>query len=1223
MGSVYQVVDRTRNARVALKSVGRVSGDALLRFKHEFRALQELQHDNVVQLGELFEQDGAWFFTMELVLGTDFLSHTRPALAGYRAGMPTASSDAFAVTVTGVAKAEELASRDPEYGADAAAAGDSGGFDEVRLRRGLAQLAQALAAVHRHGHVHRDVKPGNVLVNDEGRVVLIDFGLVAGATDELTGEHQVVGTVAYMSPEQGLGGVVGPESDWYAVGVMLYEVLTGVRPFVGRGLQLLMRKQTELPPRPRQLNPAVPEDLDELCMDLLQIDPSRRPTDRMVLSRLHVEQPRAAGPRSESGERIEEFVGRGDELLRLTEQLGKVLRGHAAVATIAGRSGLGKSALLRRFGEQVATDQPEAVVFEGRCYEQESVPYKALDAVMDQLSLWLKRLPEPRVQALLPEDIGTLARAFPVLERVPQIARARREQPELRDPQQQRLRLMRTLRALFGAVARELPVVVLIDDFHWSDEDSRRMLDELTGPPDPPPLLLVLAMRTEQKIAPQGVTLELSPLSAAQSVDLATRLARHVAGAIEPTRLEAVARQAEGYPFFVEALLFQPSTANLDDKIDLDRVILSAVSGIGAEARRLIEVICFAGGPVSQTVAAQAAMLSPAEASQPMHLLRRSKLVRTEGLRASDLVEPYHDRIRQTVIKQLAVDEAPAVHARLAEALERTNGALEQIARHLREAGQREKAAQYFLSAADRAMATLAFGYAADLFAEAEAVAVLPPDELQRLRVRRANALASAGRGQQAAAVYKDAIPGSTPAEAVDLKRRIAEQLLTAGFHAEGLAACNEFVGDLGIDFPRSPRTALFRIAMLEIYLRMRGLGYRIDPTEQHREEDLTRIDGYWAMAKGLAAHDPMRAQFFQVRGLIEALKLGEPHRITRALAMHALSVAFLDPSARPRADEVLAGARRLVERSQNPLERGIVSLVGGMLDYVGHCRWHKLDLAEAEHIFRTECEGVAWELDFCSISQKQCQYWLGQWQKLYVGVHDQIKEAEERGDRYLGVQIRSHWMSFFAALEGDYARGHAEADYAFGPSASQPSPVESLFNLLSHTRVDLCEGKGHVALQRVESYEPGLLGSLALKATIYRTMFESTRLLALLAVARASEGPERTKRYKQAADGAKKFPRSGVECTTPLSELVLAAVAAARDDNGEALRLLERAEGGFLAQGMMAHHAVVRRRKGQLLGGREGAALVEDAERWLAAQGARNFADISRLIAPGFPAEA
>src|SRR6185369_11613399 len=233
MGVVYDVFDRERKTRVALKTLRTLGGEQLMRFKNEFRALSDLHHVNLVSLGELIHHDGLWFFTMELIDGWDLLSHVRP----------------------------------------------SGKLDLERLRDTFGQLSEGLGALHAAGKVHRDIKPSNVRVTQQGRVVLLDLGLVTDAHRDgaaRTSSDQVVGTATYMAPEQAQSKPVSPAADWYAAGVVLYEALTGEVPFSGSPLEVLMSKQSELPKPPHEHAGDVPPDLEELCLRLLSVDAGKR-----------------------------------------------------------------------------------------------------------------------------------------------------------------------------------------------------------------------------------------------------------------------------------------------------------------------------------------------------------------------------------------------------------------------------------------------------------------------------------------------------------------------------------------------------------------------------------------------------------------------------------------------------------------------------------------------------------------------------------------------------------------------------------------------------------------------------------------------------------------------------------------------------------------------------------------------------------------------------------
>jgi eukaryotic-like serine/threonine-protein kinase len=163
-----------------------------------------------------------------------------------------------------------------------------GSLEDLILRRGplgpseatrlASQVAEALKAAHRRGIVHRDIKPQNVLIGEAGDAKVADFGIALAASRTSTsGTNLLFGTPSYMSPEQAMGERVGPESDLYSLGVVLYEMLTGTVPFTAEGpLATAMKHLTKLPLPPRKRNASVPEAMDALVMKLLSKDPEDR-----------------------------------------------------------------------------------------------------------------------------------------------------------------------------------------------------------------------------------------------------------------------------------------------------------------------------------------------------------------------------------------------------------------------------------------------------------------------------------------------------------------------------------------------------------------------------------------------------------------------------------------------------------------------------------------------------------------------------------------------------------------------------------------------------------------------------------------------------------------------------------------------------------------------------------------------------------------------------------
>jgi serine/threonine protein kinase len=258
--------------------------------------------------------------------------------------------------------------------------------------------------------IHRDIKPSNVMVTPDGRVVLLDFGLIADVRAQLS-DSSVVGTAAYMSPEQAMSRPPGAASDWYSVGVMLYQALTGRLPIDGAPLEIMMRKQRRRPPRRVA---GAPDDLSQLCVALLAIDPAARPSGPEVLRILEA--------RGEERPVDTPFVGRKAELGVLERALADSTRGDTLALSIEGESGIGKTKLVRHFVDQVKASDDPPFVLSGRCHERETMPFKGLDGIVDMLARTLNKLDLDELALPPAAELTALAHTFPVLLRVPAIA---------------------------------------------------------------------------------------------------------------------------------------------------------------------------------------------------------------------------------------------------------------------------------------------------------------------------------------------------------------------------------------------------------------------------------------------------------------------------------------------------------------------------------------------------------------------------------------------------------------------------------------------------------------------------------------------------------------------------------------------------------------------------------------------------------------------------------
>jgi serine/threonine protein kinase/tetratricopeptide (TPR) repeat protein len=1230
MGVVYEALDTRRGAIVALKHLRDMNPESLARFKREFRTLQDVHHPNLVTLGELVSDGDHWSFTMELVDGVDFVEYVRgPAKSGPK-------PDAAAYTPPPASPTLRMSERSLEAAPSTRVGRRTRSgehrlqllpFDEGRLRSALRQVALALAALHERGLVHRDVKPSNIRVTASGRVVVLDFGLVRDVDAQQSTEERVLGTPSYMAPEQATSSSVGPEADWYAVGVLLYEAMTGVLPFEGSSMQVLLQKQEKEPPPPSVRTPGIPEDLDKLCAALLCADPKKRPSRESVLRALDVRAPPEPAPLGAPVAHVP-FLGRNAELDELHCAYLDSRQGAPVTVVVEGESGVGKSALVRAFIEALAVEEPELVVLAGRCFEHESVPYKAFDGVVDALALALARMPKAEAMLMLPTRPGPLVQVFPVLRRVQAIARLTREVPPQMDPLELRGRAFSALRDMFTRLGDQRPFVIAIDDMQWGDADSYALLEEVFRPPDAPSSLFIAIRRTGAAASsPKGGlplhgdvrTIDLRRLSYAVSKQLAAILLERVAPGIPPSVAAAVAKEADGHPLFLDALVAQGTAAAATGRpTRLDDLFWSSIERLEESERGVMELLAVAGAPIPRDVLVAASGLGPADLERHLAKLRNLRLVQTEGLRGRDRVEAYHDRLRAAVLARLSAERRVDLHRCIAVAFETAGYQdLEVLARHWLGAGDDGQGARYTVLAAREATRALAFDRAAKLYEEALSLGGQPDAERRALVEELGDALASAGRGARAADAYNQAAVGAPAANALDLRRRAADQLLRSGHIDAGIDAIASVLGSIGASLPSSPLAALASIFFWRVWVLLRGLDFVRRDESQIAAEELSRIDTFWSVAYGLGLVDSMRGMAFQARNLLMSLRAGEPFRAARAVAMEAAFSATGGQRAWPRTQRLIATAHALAEETKRPQAVGWAYATAGIAFYMSGRFADALESMErSAEILSGEC-GVWWELD----SARSFAVWslaqLGRIRELREQQPPYLREALERGDLYASALFRGGdavlgWLS-----SDDPDEALRQIDDAMGEWSNRAFHVEHFYEMIARTHVHLYAQRPREALDHVLSRWPGLTRSLLRRIEIIRIQSTQCRARAALACAEVDEAA-RPDLLREASRGGRALLRERAAWAKPQGQLLLAGVARLRGDASRATALTRNAVAGFEGVDLGLHAAVARSALAELVGGEEGKGPSASAEGWFREQGVVRPERFVAMLAPG-----
>ncbi len=388
---------------------------------------------------------------------------------------------------------------------------------------------------------------------------------------------------------------------------------------------------------------------------------------------------------------------------------------------------------------------------------------------------------------------------------------------------------------------------------------------------------------------------------------------------------------------------------------------------------------------------------------------------------------------------------------------------------------------------------------------------------------------------------------GSSAADTLELKRLASTQLLISGHVEEGLALLRTLLGPLGMTMPATAGQAQVSLLWHRSLLRLRGLRFRSRDESQVSALALTRIDLCWSAVAGLSMIEPIRGADFQTRGLLLALKAGEPSRIARALAMEAAhrSSAGTDD---PQVAALLHAAEEIARRLDSPYLHGMIAMVRGAGSIL-HGQWKPalIALDQAEQLFRNRCTGVTWERDtvhnfvlWALIQRGEIAELKRRWTVLY-------RESKDRGDLYAATTLTAFYMTMITLAKNEPIESERELE-AFVDrrdknrfNLQHSSALESLIHLY------LYRGDVSNAWARLSAIWPAYSRSMLLRIKMIR--IDLLELRGRTALAMAEKAVDQPPFLRQATDDARSLEREGQPWALAHAHYLKAGIAACEGD--------------------------------------------------------------------------
>ena len=1153
-GDVYRGYDKLRESVVAIKVLHENDPKALRRFKKEFRELSGITHPNLVQLYEFFSADQMWFFTMKIVPGWRFLEYLCDPL-------PTSTTSYYSFS-----QYEEFNFNSfPEVPQtqEVETLAEDHHVDFFRLNQVCKQLVSGVHHLHRNGKLHCDLKPENVLIDDQDNVVILDFGMVSGLNGS---EREFAGTPHFMAPEQARGSAPSFSSDWYAVGVMLFLAMTGRYPIDGRSpVQILMKKRTAKAPTKDDFPPTSPMDLVAICIDLLNPDPDQRPQGEDLLTRLGSDnlglQWRVASTALER--ESTPFIGRGPEFVKMETVLVDALgKNELTIYNVKGTSGIGKTALVRSFLEKMSKAY-DISVFHGRCNENETLAFKAFDALVDEITDHIIR-EKIRDNKLFNEDGMLLRKLFPVLGQLKSIGNFTDQDVKIG---QEASRALSAFAHFLTKLARLQPVVLFIDDVQWADLDSAKLLRTLKREIQAPILLITTDGGEERtnsffsKIPNAAIdALIVPPLTLQESRTLAASIAVD-----SHENAELIAREAEGNPMFIDTYArFSKNPVN-GQRADFSMLLQSRISSLPKDARDYLRTIAVSGQPISRENVRSITRIRNDEQAIVSQLrnVRLIRLIVVDGVRCLEL---YHKRIRENVLGELSPNEIVAQNLALAEILSENTTQYDRIARHYLAAEQPTRAANFYLLASKNFLEGFAYEASLESMELALEAGDWGNEDELKLGIQQGNILASMGRGSAAAEQYLYCSQFAMGLESIDLRRRAFEQLLRSGHSERGIAILRDIMAEL--DFKVSSFSQSFNFAILKLYLTRPKTPSL--PKEQS-DFDALRIETVWTAANILSVIDVKLGLYFQLLNHHLSLKLGTPTQVARTLALSAVHDA-VEAKTRKNAAEQLRLANDILRKDKDAdnYDFDWQEFALGLTAYMAS------EFTEANRIFKHVSNSMSvsafpWEREIVYIYQTYCLLMTAEF-KQYRSLYPKLVDSPIQRDDKLQARSAIIWRYIVHLADDQPEKALQELqEIEASWKGMERYHVQQFWHLQGMINTYLYQGepqKAHLLLNR--SWKQSVKGFI-LRTQLGRIIAIDLKIRISLALCIQTKQKPKVEKF------IKKLNKENLPYAKVLANLHLAQLAIFNEDTQRAAQLFAEAESLASQEGLALFSIIAR----------------------------------------------